>query len=92
MAADFQLTFEMDPLRKLDEFALLACQDYNLGGVGEWFEEFSQWTLCVLLAPVRSIRPPFSDARLFATSEAANRTRIPPCFNLPEHRQSLIDP
>jgi hypothetical protein len=40
MAADFQLTFEMDPFRKLDDFALLACQDYNLGGVGEWFEEF----------------------------------------------------
>lgn len=33
----FRLQFALDPLRDLDEFALLACQSYNLGNASDWF-------------------------------------------------------
>lgn len=34
---DFQLPFNLQACQKLDDFALLATQDYNLGGKGDWF-------------------------------------------------------
>ena len=34
---DFDLHFDLEDCEKLDEFALLARQDYNLGGKGDWF-------------------------------------------------------
>jgi hypothetical protein len=35
--ADFLLLFDLRPCDRLDQFALLACQDYNLGNRGDWF-------------------------------------------------------
>ena len=37
---DFSVQFDLVPLKSLDQLALLACQDYNLGGAGDWFGEF----------------------------------------------------
>jgi hypothetical protein len=37
---DFSVTFETASFESLDQLALLARQDYNLGGTGEWFGEF----------------------------------------------------
>ena len=34
---DYLLPFNLEPCELLDRFALLARQDYNLGGNGEWF-------------------------------------------------------
>ena len=36
----FSVQFDLAPLESLDQLALLARQDYNLGGVGKWFNEF----------------------------------------------------
>lgn len=36
----FNLTFDLSPLGPLDTFCLLATQDYNLGGAGNWFYYF----------------------------------------------------
>lgn len=38
--ADFKLRIDLDPLKELDEFALLACQRYNLGNETDWFGSF----------------------------------------------------
>jgi hypothetical protein len=38
--SDFSIEFDVSALDKLDELALLAHQDYNLGGAGDWFGEF----------------------------------------------------
>jgi hypothetical protein len=35
--ADYRLPFDLSPFIKLDEFALLASQDYNFGDHGGWF-------------------------------------------------------
>ena len=37
---DFSLQFDSAPFEALDQLALLARQDYNLGGAGDWFGEF----------------------------------------------------
>ncbi len=37
---EFSLRFETRPFEALDQLALLARQDYNLGGAGDWFGEF----------------------------------------------------
>jgi hypothetical protein len=37
---DFTLKFDTTSFRQLDEFALLACQEYNLGNRGDWFGNF----------------------------------------------------
>jgi len=37
---DFKVQFESEHFEKLDQLALLARQDYNLGGAGDWFGEF----------------------------------------------------
>jgi hypothetical protein len=37
---EFSLMFHLAPFESLDNLALLARQDYNLGGVGSWFSEF----------------------------------------------------
>lgn len=37
---DFSLKFERAPFEALDQLALLARQDYNLGGAEKWFGEF----------------------------------------------------
>ncbi len=37
---DFQVAFECKSFEELDQLALLARQDYNLGGAGDWFGEF----------------------------------------------------
>ena len=37
---DFSLQFDSAPCDALDQLALLARQDYNLGGAGDWFGEF----------------------------------------------------
>jgi hypothetical protein len=37
---DFQLDFELSDAKRLDDYALLACQDYNLGNGGDWFGSF----------------------------------------------------
>lgn len=34
---EFELHFDLKDCEKLDQFALLACQEYNLGGKGDWF-------------------------------------------------------
>ena len=34
---DFKLPFDLEPFYDLDDFALLAVQDYNLDNKGEWF-------------------------------------------------------
>jgi hypothetical protein len=38
--SDFAVHFDSKPFESLDQLALLACQDYNLGGTGDWFGEF----------------------------------------------------
>ena len=38
--SDFAVHFDSEPFESLDQLALLACQDYNLGGEGDWFGEF----------------------------------------------------
>lgn len=38
--AEFSIRFDWAPFNALDQLALLARQDYNLGGVGDWFGEF----------------------------------------------------
>ncbi|HUW94746.1 MAG TPA: hypothetical protein VMW58_03095 [Anaerolineae bacterium] len=38
--SDFLLTFDLAPYHRLDRLALLACQDYNLGNVTDWFGSF----------------------------------------------------
>jgi len=38
--ADFLLTIDLSPFRALDDFALLACQGYNLGNDPDWFGSF----------------------------------------------------
>ena len=40
MADKFQLPFDPSPFHNLDELALLARQDYNLGHKGDWFGNF----------------------------------------------------
>lgn len=40
MTEEYRLTFELFPLQQLDQFALLARQDYNLGNRGDWFGAF----------------------------------------------------
>jgi hypothetical protein len=35
--SDYRLPFNLDACGKIDEFASLACQPYNLGDKGEWF-------------------------------------------------------
>lgn len=37
---DFAVHFDSEPFESLDQLALLARQDYNLGGAGDWFGEF----------------------------------------------------
>lgn len=37
---DFSVQFDLSPFEALDQLALLARQDYNLGGAGDWFGEF----------------------------------------------------
>lgn len=37
---EFLLKFDLGTFHELDEFALLACQDYNFGGVNDWFGAF----------------------------------------------------
>ena len=32
--------FELAPFAALDQLALIASQNYNLGGAGDWFGEF----------------------------------------------------
>ena len=41
MTGPFELEFDMSALAALDEFALLARQDYNLGNRGSWFTHSS---------------------------------------------------
>src|SRR5215813_960072 len=38
--SDFAVHFDSEPFESLDQLALLACQDYNLGGESDWFGEF----------------------------------------------------
>lgn len=38
--SDFNLTFNLGSYQQLDEFALLACQDYNYGNHTDWFGSF----------------------------------------------------
>ena len=38
--SDFLLPFDLAPYDRLDRLALLACQDYNLGNVTDWFGSF----------------------------------------------------
>ncbi len=38
--ADFLLTIELSSFKALDDFALLACQSYNLGNDPDWFGSF----------------------------------------------------
>jgi hypothetical protein len=37
---EFSVQFDPAPFEALDQLALLARQDYNLGGAGDWFGEF----------------------------------------------------
>jgi hypothetical protein len=37
---DFWVDFHIAPFEELDQLALLANQDYNLGGAGDWFGNF----------------------------------------------------
>ena len=37
---EFAIQFDPAPFEALDQLALLARQDYNLGGTGDWFGEF----------------------------------------------------
>lgn len=37
---DFAVQFDSEPFELFDELALLARQDYNLGGAGDWFGAF----------------------------------------------------
>lgn len=37
---EFSVQFDLAPFEALDQLALLARQDYNLGGAGDWFGEF----------------------------------------------------
>lgn len=38
--SDFSLLFNLMKFKQLDQFALLVCQDYNLGNKGDWFMSF----------------------------------------------------
>lgn len=37
---DYNLDLDTSPLNELDEFALLACQEYNFGNTSDWFGTF----------------------------------------------------
>lgn len=37
---NYELHFTISPINELDEFALLACQSYNLGNSTDWFGSF----------------------------------------------------
>ena len=37
---EFSVQFDLAPFEELDQLALLARQDYNLGVAGTWFGEF----------------------------------------------------
>ena len=37
----YKLYLELNSFKELDEFALLACQDYNYNNTNNWFLEFS---------------------------------------------------
>ena len=37
---EFSVQFDLAAFEALDQLALLACQDYNLGDAGDWFGEF----------------------------------------------------
>jgi hypothetical protein len=37
---DFDLPFDLSNYKYLDQFALLACQSYNLGNSNDWFGNF----------------------------------------------------
>jgi hypothetical protein len=37
----FEISFDTKLFEKLDQFALLARQDYNLGSSDDWFGEFA---------------------------------------------------
>ena len=37
---DFTLKFDLQPLKELDQLALLACQKYNYGNESDWFNAF----------------------------------------------------
>ena len=38
--SDFRLHFDLDDSKRLDRFALLACQAYNFSNVSDWFGAF----------------------------------------------------
>lgn len=38
--SELSIEFDTKPLIEIDQIALLARQDYNLGGNGDWFHEF----------------------------------------------------
>ena len=38
--SEYSVEFDLASFEMLDELALLARQDYNLGGAGDWFSEF----------------------------------------------------
>ena len=40
MSKDYTLKFDLSPYKDLDNFALLADQNYNLGDKGDWFNQF----------------------------------------------------
>ena len=48
---EFSVQFDLAPFEELDQLALLACQDYNLGNAGNWenrgrypyFVDFGPW-------------------------------------------------
>ena len=40
MSNDYILEFDLSPYKDLDNFALLANQNYNLGDKGDWFNQF----------------------------------------------------
>jgi hypothetical protein len=52
---DFLLQFDLAPLKQLDQFALLACQDYNYGNTTDWFGDF-RGGLHALYARVYAVR------------------------------------
>jgi hypothetical protein len=43
----FEISFNVEKLHELDQFALLARQDYNLGGKNDWFGCFRGGLYCM---------------------------------------------
>ena len=80
---NFTLQIDLEPFEALDQLALLARQDYNLGGSGDWFGEFRRglhgvyarlWSLCAIVWSPAAL---LGGSRMASEGQNTLRDRIP---------------